>query len=78
MTAPSATLAKVASFAGIPASGADLGFLGTDGSTSWAELGAAHTASGNPMRFATGRIPIRMDDRWRAAMPSAQRRRSPP
>jgi hypothetical protein len=27
------------------------------------------------MRFATGRIPIRMDDRWRAALPAAQRRR---
>jgi hypothetical protein len=75
VTEPSATLAKVASFAGIPASGADLGFLGTDGNISWAELGAAHTASGNPMRFATGRIPIRMDDRWRAALPTAQRRR---
>ena len=28
-----------------------------------------HTASGNPMRFTTGRITIRRDERWRTAMP---------
>ena len=74
VTAPSATLASVAGFAGIPAGGAELGFLGSDASTRWAELGAAHTASGNPMRFATGKIIIRTDDRWRTAMPGRERR----
>jgi hypothetical protein len=72
--APLETLAKVARFAGIAVSGSDLDFLGGDASERWADLQAAHTASGNPMRFATGRIAIRTDDRWRTAMPAAQRR----
>ncbi len=29
-----------------------------------AELSMAHTAAGNPMRFETGRVPIRVDDAW--------------
>ena len=74
VTAPSQTLEAVADFAGITASGASLDFLGSDASERWADLGAAHTASGNPMRFATGKIAIRADDRWRTAMPAAQRR----
>jgi hypothetical protein len=37
-------------------------------------LNKAHTASGNPLRFATGKVAIRGDERWRAAMPAAQRR----
>ena len=73
-TAPLATLAEVASFAGIAASGAELDFMGSDAGERWAHLRAAHTASGNPMRFTTGRIVIRTDDRWRTAMPAAQRR----
>lgn len=72
--APAATLARVADFAGIAASGTALDFLGDDADASWAELGASHTASGNPMRFATGKIAIRTDDRWRTAMPTTQRR----
>jgi hypothetical protein len=44
------------------------------GPAAWAELGVHHTASGNPMRFSTGRIAIRPDDAWREAMPRTQRR----
>ena len=29
----------------------------------------AHSASGNPMRFSSGQVPIRRDERWRTAMP---------
>ena len=72
--APSATLARVADFAGIAAGSAQLGFLGSDADARWADLHAAHTASGNPMRFTTGKIAIRMDDRWRTAMPAPARR----
>lgn len=75
VTAPSATLAKIADFAGMAADGAAMNFMGSDANTHWADLGAAHTASGNPMRFTTGKITIRMDDRWRTAMPASQRRR---
>jgi hypothetical protein len=71
---PGATLATIAEFAGITADGAGLGFLGSEQGTPWADLQAAHTASGNPMRFTTGKIAIRRDERWRTAMPAAQRR----
>jgi hypothetical protein len=72
--APEATLRKIAAFAGLPADRPALAFLGGAGSDRWAEFGAAHTASGNPMRFTTGRIPIRRDESWRTAMPAGQRR----
>ena len=75
VTAPAVTLASIAEFAGIAVGGAAMDFLGSDASGRWADLGASHTASGNPMRFATGKIPIRTDDRWRTAMPAAQRRK---
>jgi hypothetical protein len=74
VTAPEATLIKIAGFAGIPAGGTGLGFLGSEAGMPWADLQATHTASGNPMRFSTGKIAIRADERWRAAMPAAQRR----
>lgn len=75
VSAPAATLAKVADFAGIAAPpAAALGFLGEDSGEPWAVLGTAHTASGNPMRFATGKIVIRSDDRWRTEMPLSHRR----
>ena len=72
--APEATLRKIAAFAGLPAGGSALAFLGGADGDRWAKLSAAHTASGNPMRFATGRIPIRQDENWRIAMPAGQRR----
>jgi hypothetical protein len=71
---PEATLARIAAFAGLESTGREFRFLNTDREGRWADLGATHTASGNPMRFLTGRIAIRGDDRWRAAMPPVQRR----
>jgi hypothetical protein len=72
--APAAVLGKIAAFAGLPG-GPEFGFLGTDGPGRWwAELGATHTASGNPMRFTTGRIRIRHDDTWQTAMVAGGRR----
>ena len=38
------------------------------------ELGSGHTAAGNPMRFTTGRVPLRRDDAWLTALPEGQRR----
>ncbi len=72
--APEATLRDIAGFAGLAVGGTALRFLGGAGTDRWAELRAAHTASGNPMRFTTGRIPIRPDEQWRTAMPTGQRR----
>ncbi len=72
--APAATLAQIAAFAGLPG-GPDFGFLGTDGPGRWwAELAATHTASGNPMRFTSGRVPIRYDATWQTAMLAGNRR----
>jgi UDP-N-acetylglucosamine transferase subunit ALG13 len=42
----------------------DLAFIG-DGEV---RLGPAHTADGNPMRFAVGSVPLREDDEWRRHM----------
>jgi hypothetical protein len=72
--APADTLSEIAAFAGL-AGGPDFGFLGTDGPGHWwAELAATHTASGNPMRFTTGRVPIRYDGSWQTAMLAGNRR----
>jgi hypothetical protein len=71
---PAATLREIAAFADLPES-TGLGFLHTDGRGNWwADLGVTHTASGNPMRFTSGRIPIRPDDKWHTAMPAGKRR----
>jgi Sulfotransferase family len=74
ISAPAATLAQIAAFAGLVVSPGGPPIIGGDASGWWAELGAAHTVSGNPMRFTTGRVPIRKDERWRTAMPARQRR----
>jgi hypothetical protein len=68
------TLRRAATFAGLPAGELTLPFLNSDGDEPYAELTTAHTASGNPMRFTTGRLPIRGDERWRSSMPDEQRR----
>ena len=68
------TLRRAATFAGLPAGELTLPFLHADGDEPYAELTTAHTASGNPMRFTTGRLPIRGDERWRSSMPDEQRR----
>ena len=66
---PRETLAAVARFAGL-----ELG----DGALDFVESGAirlrpAHTASGNPLRFASGRLEIRADEAWRSHLPRRDR-----
>jgi hypothetical protein len=67
---PRAALTDLAGFAGVPVPPGGLAFLG-DGH---ADLGVGHSAAGNPMRFTVGRLPLRRDDTWTAAMPRGQRR----
>lgn len=73
VTAPEATMRRVADFAQLPAQ-ASYPFLGRDGAERWAELDGTHSVSGNPVRFATGKILISRDERWRTSMPWAQQR----
>lgn len=72
---PVAVVADIARFAGVEPDREALRFLGGgEKAAGWAELGVHHTASGNPMRFTTGRITIKPDDAWRDAMPRTQQR----
>lgn len=70
------TLRSIAGFSGLTVDEPGLAFVGGSGDEQgqWAELGQAHSAAGNPMRFTTGKISIRTDDRWQSAMPGPQRR----
>jgi hypothetical protein len=38
------------------------------------ELSPAHTCSGNPLRFTTGKVRITRDDAWRSELPTRARR----
>jgi hypothetical protein len=73
ISAPQAAMRRVSDFAGLPAQ-AGYPFLGHDGAARWAQLDEAHSVSGNPMRFATGNVAIRPDQRWRTDMPKGHRR----
>jgi hypothetical protein len=71
---PAATVRRIAKFADLDC-GPEFPFLDTDEAGNWrADLHTAHTVSGNPMRFTTGRVPIRHDTSWRTAMPPGKRR----
>jgi hypothetical protein len=76
LRAPVPALRRIAEFAGLAADGDALGFLSeaADGAVT-ARLSAGHAASGNPMRFQTGPIPLRRDDSWRSGLAPADRRR---
>jgi UDP-N-acetylglucosamine transferase subunit ALG13 len=63
-----ATLRGILSFAGL--GDASLGFVSNGGVT----LEANHSVDGNPMRFATGELPIRADEEWRSKMDERDRR----
>jgi hypothetical protein len=65
---PVAVLRDLAAFADLPQPSVD--FI-RDGV---AELGACHSAAGNPMRFTVGPVPLRHDDAWRTSLPTGQRR----
>ncbi len=47
----------------------ELGFIGAD----YVELGANHTLSGNPVRFRTGKLTLKLDSEWQERVPRLQR-----
>jgi hypothetical protein len=61
---PSEVLIAVAAIAGETVGAPALGFV----SGNEVELGIAHTAAGNPMRFKVGLVPLRLDEAWRGHM----------
>jgi hypothetical protein len=64
---PVAATRKVAAFAGLDTGPLD--FLDADR----VRLGTCHSVAGNPMRFATGEIPLRHDEAWRDRLAPGQR-----
>jgi hypothetical protein len=68
LEAPRPQVQRVAGFAGVPTDAAALGYLDERA----VDLSADHTVSGNPMRFRTGRLELRLDDAWRREMPRRQ------
>lgn len=69
IAAPTAALLTAAADLGLPLGPADLEHLGDDS----VRLPGSHGLSGSPSRFRTGPVALRHDDRWRHAMPPAQR-----
>ena len=66
---PRRTLAAVAQFAALELDSASLDYIEGDA----IRLRPAHTASGNPLRFASGRVEIRSDEAWRSRLAPRKR-----
>jgi UDP-N-acetylglucosamine transferase subunit ALG13 len=62
-------ISRVLRFAGIEDTSGRLGFL-TAGT---ARLGPTHSVSGNPMRFRSGDMKLRLDDEWHVRLPPEHR-----
>lgn len=71
---PEQGVRDIAAFVGIRILPGALQFIQGGAADRWAELGPAHTASGNPMRFESGQVLIRPDVRWETALPARHRR----
>ena len=69
---PTTTLRGIARFADLPEP--TLSFLRQTDDGYVADLGPAHSAAGNPMRFTIGTVPLRRDEAWRRSLPTGQRR----
>jgi hypothetical protein len=71
---PAGTLRSLAEFAGLEPATVDTSFLRAEQDGFVADLGPAHSAAGNPMRFTIGSVPLRRDEAWRRSLPKRQRR----
>jgi hypothetical protein len=67
---PRHALRELAAFAGLDVTDNPLHFL----SETRVDLNRGHSAAGNPMRFTTGRLPLRTDEVWRTALPIGRQR----
>lgn len=64
---PDIALRRVLAFVGLSPRGTD------QVGPTWVDIPAAHTCSGNPMRFHTGRVQVRQDDEWRRHLTNRSR-----
>lgn len=64
---PDTALSRILDFVGLPAQPNER--IGPD----WVDIPAAHTCSGNPMRFNAGRVQVRRDDEWRRRLAGRSR-----
>ena len=67
---PETVLREVAEFAGLPLGADDLRFL----EPGVVHLSMSHQVAGNPMRFNSGRLELRVDSAWREKMAPKDRR----
>lgn len=67
---PRGVLTAIADHVGLPLQPDDLSFI----SSHEVELAVNHTAAGNPMRFKTGTLPLRVDEAWRDGLAERDRR----
>jgi len=67
---PRGVLTAIAGHTGVTLGPEDLSFI-TDERV---ELAVNHTAAGNPMRFKTGTLPLRVDEAWREGLAPRDRR----
>lgn len=65
---PDATLRAVTELSGVPASAARVGDRGE------LFVRRTHQVSGNPVRFRSGTVPLRLDDEWTTGMSAGHRR----
>jgi hypothetical protein len=70
VTDPSAAMREVMRLSGRTASEDDLAFIGPDG----VNRAVSHAATGGRVRFRTGPMPLRLDERWRSELPSSRQR----
>lgn len=67
---PEAAVRRLLAFAGLSAGPGDLEHL----RPGEIDLAPGHLVAGNPMRFRTGHLELRLDEDWRDAMPARDRR----
>lgn len=71
---PAGVLGKLADSLGYRAG--DLPLVQGDSGAVFADIGDTHLVGGNPNRFDTGRVPIRLDERWMTSMSGQDRLRA--
>jgi len=67
VTGPDTALNRVLTFVGLSPRDSD------QVGTTWVDIPTVHTCSGNPIRFRTGRVQVRIDEEWRHRLTSRSR-----